>query len=47
MSGSGIDDVINNLLLTLKENYGNDLTRTDGSGYRFERFVLLKCNCIK
>ena len=42
MSGSDIDDVINNLILTLKENYSNDLTRMDGSGYRFERFVLLK-----
>ena len=42
MSGSDIDDVINNLILTLKENYSNDLTRMDGSGYRFERFALLK-----
>ena len=47
MSGSDIDDVINNLILTLKENYSNDLTRMDGSGYRFERFMLLNINCIK
>ena len=42
MSGSHIDDVVNNLLLTLKENCSNDLTRMDGSKYRFERVALLK-----
>ena len=42
MSGSDADDVVNDLLLTLKENYSNDLTRMDGSEYHFERVVLLK-----
>ena len=36
MSGSDIDDVVNNLLITLKENYINDLTRMEGSEYHFE-----------
>ena len=42
MSGSDIDDAVNDLLLTLRENYNNDLTRIDGSEYHFERVVLLK-----
>ena len=42
VSGSDIDDAVNNLLLTLRENYSNDLTRMDGSEYHFERVVLLR-----
>ena len=42
MSGSDIDDAVNDLLITLKENYSNDLTRMDGSEYHFERVVLLR-----
>ena len=42
MSGSDKDDVVNDLLLTCKENYSNDLTRMDGSEYHFERVVLLR-----
>ena len=42
MSGSDIDDAVNDLSLTLKENYSNDLTRMDGSEYHFERVVLLR-----
>ena len=42
MSGSDVDDAVNNLLLTLRENYSKDLTRMDGSEYPFERVVLLR-----
>ena len=42
MSGSDIDDAVNGLLITPKENYSNDLTRMDGSEYNFERVVLSK-----
>ena len=44
MSGSVINEVVNGLLITLKENYGNDLTRMEGSEYieNFERAGLLK-----
>ena len=41
-SGSDKDDVVNDLLLTRKENYSNDLTRMDGSEYHFKRAVLLR-----
>ena len=42
MTGSDIDDAVNNLLITLKENYINDLARMEGSEYHFERVVLLR-----
>ena len=42
MSGSDIDDAVNDLLINLKENYSNDLTGMDGSKYLFERVVLLR-----
>ena len=42
MSGSDVDDAVNDLLRTLRENYSDDLTRMDGSEYHFERVVLLK-----
>ena len=41
-SVSDIDDTVNGLLLTLRENYCKDLTRMDGREYHFERVVLLK-----
>ena len=41
MSGNHIDDAVNDLLLNLRENYSEDLTRMDGSEYHFERVVLL------
>ena len=47
MSGSDIDDAVNDLLVTLKKNFSNDLTRMDGSEYHFERVVLLSINCKK
>ena len=47
MSGSDVDEAVNNLILTLRENYSNDLTRMEGSEYHFERFVLLNINYIK
>ena len=37
-----MDDAVNDLLINLKENYSNDLTRMDGSEYYFERVVLLR-----
>ena len=40
MSGSDINDVVKDLLITLKENYSNDLTRMERSKYNFERVVL-------
>ena len=40
MSGSDINDVVKDLLITLKENYSNYLTRMEGSKYNFERVVL-------
>ena len=42
MSGTDINDAVNNLLTTLKENYINDLSRMEGSEYHFERVALLK-----
>ena len=42
MSGTDINDVVINLLTTLKENYINDLSRMEGSEYHFERIELLK-----
>ena len=42
MSGSNIDDAVNDLLVTLKENYSNDLTRMYVSEDHFERVVLLR-----
>ena len=42
MSGSNIDDAVNDLLVTLKENYSNDLTRMHVSEDHFERVVLLR-----
>ena len=42
MSGSDINEAVNGLLITLKENYSNDLTKMEGSGYHFERVGLLK-----
>ena len=42
MSASDMDDAVNDLLINLKENYSNDLTRMDGSEYYFERVVLLR-----
>ena len=42
MSGSDINDVVNDLLLTLVENYSDDLTRMNGNKYHFERVVLLR-----
>ena len=47
MSGSDVDEAVNNLLLTLRENYSNDWTRMEGSEYHFERVVLLKCKLHK
>ena len=42
MSVSDINDAVNNLLTTLKENYSSDLSRVEGSEYHFERVILLK-----
>ena len=42
MSGTDINDAVNNLLTTLKENYINDLSRMEGSEYHFERVALLE-----
>ena len=42
MNGTNINDAATNLLLTLKENYINDLARMEGSEYHFERVVLLE-----
>ena len=42
MIGSDIDDTVNNLFITLKENYINDLARMEGSEYHFERVSLLR-----
>ena len=42
MSGTDINDVVINLLTTLKENYINDLSIMEGSEYHFERIDLLK-----
>ena len=42
MSGTDINDAVNNLLITLKENYINNLSRIEGSEYHFERVALLK-----
>ena len=41
MRGTDINDTVNNLLITLKGNYINDLSRMEGSEYRFERVALL------
>ena len=42
MIGSDIDDTVNNLFITLKENYINDLVRMGGNEYHFERVSLLR-----
>ena len=42
ITGSDINDAVSNLLITLKENYTNDLARMEGSKYHFERVALLK-----
>ena len=42
MSGTDINDAVNNLLTTLKENYISDLSRMEGSEYHFERVTLLE-----
>ena len=42
MSGTDINDAVNNLLTTLKENYINDLYRMEGSEYHFERLTFSK-----
>ena len=47
MSGSDIDDSVNDPLRTLKENYSNDLARMERSKYHFERVALLKYNLHK
>ena len=40
MSGTDINDAVNNLLTTLKENYINDFLRIEGSEYHFERVAI-------
>ena len=47
MTGSDINDAVNNLLITLKENYINDLARMEGSEYNFERVVLVRYKLLK
>ena len=47
MSGSDVDDAVNDLLWTLRENYSDDLKRMDRSEYHFERVVLLRCKLHK
>ena len=47
MIGSDIDDIVNNLFITLKENYINDLARMEGSEYHFERVSLLRYKLYK
>ena len=42
MTGSDVDDAVNDLLRTLREKYSDDLTRMVGSEYLFERVKLLK-----
>ena len=42
MTGSDIDDAVNNLLIILKENYTNDLASMEGSECHFERVALLR-----
>ena len=42
MSGTDINDAVNNLLTSLKENYINDLSRMEVSEYQFEKVVLLE-----
>ena len=42
MTNSDINDAVNNLLITVKENYTNDLARMEGSELHFERVVLLR-----
>ena len=42
MSGSDVDDAVNDLLRNLREKQSDYLTRMDGSEYHFERFELLK-----
>ena len=42
MSGTDINEAVNNLLQILKENCINDLSRMEGSEYHFERVALLK-----
>ena len=36
MSGSDVDDAVNNLLLTLRGNCSKDVTRMDGSEYHLK-----------
>ena len=47
MSGTDINDAVNNLLTSLKENYINDSSRMEGSEYHFDRVVLLKYKLYK
>ena len=47
MSGSDIDDSVNDLLKTFKENYSSHLTRMEGNEYYFEKVVLLRYNFHK
>ena len=47
MSGSDMNDVVNDFLLTHKENYSDYLTRMEGSEYHFERVGLLEYNLHK
>ena len=42
MSGSDVDEAVNNLLLTLRENYSNELTRMERIEHHFGRVALLK-----
>ena len=42
MSGSDVDDAVNDLLGNLREKYSDDLARMDGSDYHFETVELLK-----
>ena len=42
MSGTDINDAVNNLSTTLNENYISDLSKMEGSEYHFERVELLK-----
>ena len=42
MSGTDINDAVNNLLTTLKESYINDSSRMEGSEYHFERVAFSK-----
>ena len=42
MRGTDINNAVNNLLIGLKGNYINDLSRMEGSKYHFEKVALLE-----